>query len=103
MVAMSFFLVKNYRMIEAFEMKNWIKMFGKGYFWDSYWFTLGLASLSTVIATCLAFPAAYALAYKVSDNARRWAIFFLIIPFFTSYLVRTFFLVCASRRVGCGE
>lgn len=90
MIAMSFFLVKNYRMVEAFEMKNWIKMFTRGYFWDSYILTLGLAALSTVVATCLAFPAAFALSFKVSENTRRWAIFFLIIPFFTSYLVRTF-------------
>ncbi len=89
-IAMTFFLVKNYRMTEAFEMKNWVKMMGKGYFWDSYFLTIGLASLATVVASCLAFPAAYALAFKVSENTRRWAIFFLIIPFFTSYLVRTF-------------
>ena len=90
MIAMSFFLVKNYRMVEAFELTSWQKMISRGYFWDSYWFTLGMASLSTVVVTCLAFPAAYALAFKVSETTRRWAIFFLIIPFFTSYLVRTF-------------
>jgi spermidine/putrescine transport system permease protein len=90
MIAMSFFLVKNYRMIEAFEMKNWIKMFSKNYFWDSYYLTFGLASLSTIIATVIAFPASFALAFKVSDNVRRWVIFLLIIPFFTSYLVRIF-------------
>ena len=90
MIAISFFLVKNYRMQEAFEFINWIKMFQRGYFWDSYFFTLLLASAATVLATCLAFPAAYALAYKVSESTRRWAIFLLIIPFFTSYLVRTF-------------
>ncbi len=90
MIAMSFFLVENYRMIEAFEMQNWIKMLGKEYFWDSYFFTLSLAGLSTVAATCIAFPVAFGLAFKVSDNMRRWIIFLLIIPFFTSYLVRTF-------------
>jgi len=90
MVAMSFFVVKNYRMVEAFESTNWEKMLGRGYFWDSYLLTLGLASLSTVVAMLIAFPAAYALAFKVSDGVRRWAIFLLIIPFFTSYLVRTF-------------
>lgn len=90
MIAMSFFLVKNYRMVEAFEFTNWIKMLSRGYFWDSYFFTLGLAAFSTLVATCLAFPAAYGLAFKVSATARRWAIFLLIIPFFTSYLVRTF-------------
>lgn len=90
MIAMSFFLVKNYRMVEAFETVNWAKMLGRGYFWDSYVLTLGLAFLSTVVATVIAFPAAFALAFKVSEQVRRWAIFLLIIPFFTSYLVRIF-------------
>jgi spermidine/putrescine transport system permease protein len=90
MVAMSFFVVKNYRMVEAFELTAWQKMLERSYFWDSYMLTLGLASLSTIVAMTVAFPAAYALAFKVSDNVRRWAIFLLIIPFFTSYLVRTF-------------
>jgi len=90
MIAMSFFLVKNYRMEEAFEFKNWEKMLTRGYFWDSYFLTLGLAALSTVVTSLLAFPAAFALAFKVSDSVRRWAIFLLIIPFFTSYLVRIF-------------
>ena len=90
MVAMSFFLVKNYRMEEAFELKNWDRMLTRGYVWDSYWYTLQMAFIATVSATVIAFPAAYTLAFKVSDSVRRWAIFLLIIPFFTSYLVRTF-------------
>jgi spermidine/putrescine transport system permease protein len=90
MLAMSFFVVKNYRMVEAFDTASWVKMLGRGYFWDSYFLTLWLATLATACAMVIAFPAAYALAFKVSDNARRWAIFLLIIPFFTSYLVRIF-------------
>ena len=90
MVAMSFFLVKNYRMVEAFEFKNWEKMLTRGYFWDSYALTFILATLSTIVASVLAFPASFALAFKVSPVVRRWALFLLIIPFFTSYLVRIF-------------
>lgn len=90
MIAMSFFLVKNYRMVEAFELVNWMKMLSRNYFWDSYVLSLGLAALATLCATVLAFPASYTLAFKVSESTRRWAIFFLIIPFFTSYLVRIF-------------
>jgi len=90
MVAMSFFLVKNYRMVEAFEMKNWVKMFGRDYVWDAYFRTLWLAGLSTLVASLAAFPAAFALAFKVPPGVRRWAVFLLIVPFFTSYLVRTF-------------
>lgn len=90
MIAMSFFLVKNYRMTEAFEFVNWQKMLGRGYVWDAYWRTLGLAAVASVTAMIVAFPAAFALAFRASEGARRWAIFLLIIPFFTSYLVRTF-------------
>ena len=90
MIAMSFFLVKNYRMEEAFELKNWARMLTRGYVWDSYWYTLGMAGSATLAATLVAFPAACALAFRVSETVRRWAIFLLIIPFFTSYLVRTF-------------
>ncbi|MEC7050541.1 MAG: ABC transporter permease [Pseudomonadota bacterium] len=90
MVAMSFFIVRNYRMQEDFVMKNWLKMLGRDYFWDSYVLTWGLAGIGTIVTMTVAFPAAYALAFKVSETVRRWAIFMLIIPFFTSYLVRIF-------------
>ena len=90
MIAMSFFLVKNYRMEEAFELKNWTKMFSRDYFWDSYILTFTLATVSTIVASLLAFPASFTLAFKVSATVRRWALFLLIIPFFTSYLVRVF-------------
>jgi spermidine/putrescine transport system permease protein len=90
MVAMSFFLVKNYRMEAAFQFSNWERVLGKGFFWDSYLLTVWLATLATVTTTLIAFPVSYYLAFKVSDAVRRWAIFFLIIPFFTSYLVRIF-------------
>ncbi|MEM6940918.1 MAG: ABC transporter permease [Pseudomonadota bacterium] len=90
MLVISFFVVKNYRMTEAFEVVNWQRMLTRGYFWDSYWYTLFIASLSACVAMLVAFPAAWALAFRASEAQRRWAVFLLIIPFFTSYLVRTF-------------
>ena len=101
MIAMSFFLVKNYRMTEAFEFVNWSKMFSKNYFWDSYLYTVIIASISTVFAMTIAFPASFTLAFKTSEKLRRWAVFLLIIPFFTSYLVRTFswFVILSENGV----
>ena len=90
MIVISFFLVKNYRMIEAFEFVNWLKMLQRATFWDSFGYTLILASLSTALVSLIAFPASYGLAFKISSGGRRWAIFLLIVPFFTSYLVRIF-------------
>ena len=90
MIVISFYVVKNYRMTEAFEFVNWQRMLTRGFFWDSYWYTLFIASISATVAMCLAFPAAWTLAFRASEAQRRWAVFLLIIPFFTSYLVRTF-------------
>jgi spermidine/putrescine transport system permease protein len=90
MLAMSFFLVRNYRMEPAFQLQNWVKTLGRGFFWDAYFLTFWLAVLATLITTLAAFPASYFLAFKVSANTRRWAVFLLIIPFFTSYIVRIF-------------
>ena len=90
MVILSFWLVKNYRMEPAFVSVNWTKMYSRDYFWDAYWYTLGLACVSTITTSVIAFPAAFALAFRTSENVRRWMIFFLIIPFFTSYIVRAY-------------
>lgn len=90
MVAMSFFVVKNYRMQPAFVLDNWLNMLGKPFFWSAYWLTLELAVLSTIAASLIAFPASYFLGIKTSEGFRRWAIFLLVVPFFTSYLVRTY-------------
>ncbi len=90
LLLMSFWLVKNYRMVPGFDTVNWVKMFSKGYFWDGYWRTLGYATVATIVTSIIAFPCSFALAFKVSPLVRRWALFFLIVPFFTSYLVRIF-------------
>ena len=90
LIYLSFWLVRDYRMVPGFETVNWAAMYAKGYFRDAYALTFGLAALSTLVTSLIAFPCAYALAFRVSDAARRWAVFFLIIPFFTSYLVRIY-------------
>ncbi len=90
LLLMSFWLVKNYRMVPGFDTINWVTMFGKGYFWDTYWRTLGYATVATIVTSIVAFPCSFALAFKVSPELRRWALFFLIVPFFTSYLVRIY-------------
>jgi len=90
LVYLSFWVVRNYRMTPALDPVNWVKMFSRDYFWDAYALTFGLAAIATVIATIVAFPAAYTLAFKVSATTRRLVVFLLVIPFFTSYLVRIY-------------
>jgi spermidine/putrescine transport system permease protein len=90
MVAISFWVVRNYRMEPDFVLENWQRMLGRDVFWNAYWVTFQRAAVAAALASLIAFPASFALAFRVSETARRWAIFFLIVPFFTSYLVRIY-------------
>lgn len=90
LAAMTFWLVKNYRMEPDFVLTNWEKVLGRGVFWDAYWLTLFRATLAGILASLIAFPAAYTLAFRASESARRFALFCLIVPFFTSFLVRAY-------------
>jgi ABC-type spermidine/putrescine transport system permease subunit I len=55
----------------------------------SFWpFFYGL--LASFLASLVAFPVAYLFAFRTSTNTRWLAVFLLITPFFTSYLVRTY-------------
>lgn len=90
LVALSFWSVKNFVMQPDFDPKNWVTIYGRAVFWQSYGTTLLLAAAASALTSLLAFPAAYAIAFKLSDAARRWAVFLMVIPFFTSYLVRVY-------------
>ena len=56
LLLMSFWLVKNYRMVPGFDSVNWVKMFSKEYFWDGYWRTLGYAAVARLVTSIIAFP-----------------------------------------------
>lgn len=90
LVALSFWTVKNFVMSPDFDPVNWTTMYGRAVFWQAYGTTLALAAAAAVLTSVLAFPASYAIAFKLSDSARRWAVFLMVIPFFTSYLVRIY-------------
>jgi len=90
LVALSFWSVRNFRMQPDFVFTNWLYMLSRGVFWDAYGRTLGLATMAAALTSILAFPCSYAITFKLSVAARRWAIFLMVIPFFTSYLVRIY-------------
>lgn len=90
LVALSFWTVKNFVMRPDFDTVNWATMYGRAVFWQAYGTTLAMAAAAAAITSVLAFPCSYALAFKLSERARRWAVFLMVIPFFTSYLVRVY-------------
>lgn len=90
LIWMTFWRVKNFRLTPDFVLDNWQRLLNASYLYDAFLYTATISVAAAVLATILAFPAAYALAFRLSPVARRWAIFMLIVPFFTSYLVRIY-------------
>lgn len=52
--------------------------------------TLGMAALNTIICLLVAFPVAYTLALKVRGNWKLVLVALVIVPFWTSFLIRTY-------------
>jgi spermidine/putrescine transport system permease protein len=62
--------------------------------------SLGLAFLTTVLCLLVAWPMAYWLALRVSDRWRSALLVLVILPFWTSFLVRMYAWVFALRNEG---
>lgn len=92
LVAISFWTVRNFQMTPDVNFGNWERVLTRGVFWDAYFRTMVLATAAAAVTSMIAFPASYAISFKMSEKAKRWMIFILIIPFFTSYLVRVYSL-----------
>lgn len=92
LVAISFWTVRNFQMQPDLSFANWERILSRGVFWDAYLRTIVLSTAAAVITSLIAFPASYAISFKMGEKAKRWMIFILIIPFFTSYLVRVYSL-----------
>lgn len=90
LLVLTFWVVQNYRLQPDFSVVNWLEVLGAGHFWETYFRTVGFALGSALLATVVAFPCAYALAFTVSPAMRRLAVLLLVTPFFTSYLVRVY-------------
>jgi spermidine/putrescine transport system permease protein len=90
LVVMSFWSVESFRLVPDVSLANWVKMYRADYFRDTYGRTVLYATLAAALASLIAFPCAYGLAFNVSPPLRRFAVFSLITPYFTSYLVRAY-------------
>ncbi len=61
--------------------------------------TIGISAVVTPVCVLLGFPVAHAMAHG-SPRLRRWLVFLVLIPFWTSLLVRSFASVILLQRHG---
>jgi spermidine/putrescine transport system permease protein len=90
LVFMTFWSVRNYQLAVDFSWANWGAVLKSPLFYSIYIRTVGYCFVASALASALALPFAYGLAFKTSRRTQRIALMLLIIPYFTSYLVRSY-------------
>ena len=90
LVVITFWKVRNFKLEPAFDLGNWEKVLTSTPFQRALIYTFEVAAITTVLAMVLAFPAAHAISLRLSEKARARWIAFLIIPIFSSYILKVY-------------
>lgn len=87
--------------LPGWTLANYARFFEKPYFHQALLNSLEVTALVTVLSILLAYPLAWVLAYRVPVRWQRAALLLAILPFWTSYLVRSYswLLVLAPEGV----
>jgi len=89
-VCYSFWEVINYNVVHHWTLGNYRYFFSVSAYITTMWATLWVSVAATALAIGLAFPFAYWLARYVPQRLRALLLVLVIVPFWTSYLLRVY-------------
>ncbi len=78
------------KLVTDFSLTNYENAFAKSFILRSLVNSIEVTVIVTVISILLAYPLAYILAEKVPPRWQRMALILAVLPFWTSYLVRSY-------------
>ena len=90
MAAYSLFQRVGGRIVTDLSLSNYIAFFSKPYLLKALVNSLEVTLITTIISVILAYPLAYILAFRVPPRWQRIALMMAILPFWTSYVVRSY-------------
>ncbi len=101
MVAMSLWQRLGGRIVRTWSLDNYLAFFAKPHFVEGLANSLEITATVTVISVLLAYPLAWIIAEKVPERWQRAALMLAILPFWTSYVVRSYawLLVLSSNGI----
>ena len=83
----------------SWSLANYARFFERGQYLDALKNSVEIALVSTIISILLAYPLAWIIAEIVPPRLQRYALVFAVIPFWTSYVVRSYaWLLVLSRH-----
>ena len=77
-------------LVKQLSFVNYQKFFAKSFLFESLVNSIEVTVIVTVVSVLLAYPLAYILAEKVPRRWQRMALLLAILPFWTSYVVRSY-------------
>lgn len=83
---------------ESFTFDGYAKILQSGLFWRVFWVTVQITCWATVVCVLLSYPLAYFIS-RLRPSRRAIALVFVLLPFWTSILVKSFaFIVILGDR-----
>ena len=89
-VVYSFWQVIDYNVVHDWTLDNYRYFFSVGAYVSTMWATLWVSLVATAITLGLAFPFAYWLSRYVPRRLRALLLILVVVPFWTSYLLRVY-------------
>jgi len=89
-VAYSFWKVVDYNVVHDWTVDNYRYFFSVPTYVRTLWATIWVSVLATVVTIAVAFPFAYWLVRYVPRRLQRTLLVLVILPFWTSYLLRVY-------------
>lgn len=80
-------------------LRNYVRAFQPVYL-EIYWRSVWMALLTTVLCIGLGYPVAYTLALRVPQRWKSMLLLLVVIPFWTSFLIRTYAWMVILRTEG---
>ena len=90
MVAMSLWRRVGGRILESWTLENYADFFGRPHFLEGLANSLEITLTVTVLSVLFAYPLAWIIAEKVPERWQRAALMLAVLPFWTSYVVRSY-------------
>lgn len=100
MLAMSFASLEGRELVWSLSLDNYQKLFSQSYLLKAVWVTLQITLTVTVISVLLAYPLAWIIAFRVPRRWQRLILLLSILPFWTSYVVRSYSWLLVMSREG---
>src|SRR5712692_1274837 len=85
--------------IYGFSVANFLRTFHPLYL-RAYWRTIWIATTTTVLCGVTSYPVAYYLALRAPQRWKRTLLVLTVIPFWTSFLIRTYAWILLLRSEG---